>query len=324
MERVLSGMRPTGKLHLGHLLGALNNWKQFQDKYECFYMVADWHALTTSYTDTSLFHENIVNMVIDWLSVGISPKKCVIFQQSKVKEHAELYLLLSIITPIPWLERNPTYKEQITELKNIDLTTHGFLGYPVLQAADIMLYKSTIVPIGVDQLPHLELTREIVRRFNHFYGDIFPEPKERLTETPKLPGIDGRKMSKSYGNCIYLSDTPDEVAKKVHSMFTDPERIHVSDPGHPEGCVVYAFHQAFNSDEIQRVETECREAKRGCKACKTELIEVLKVAMSEIWAKQVELKESSDKVITEILDEGNEYATSIANKTMQEVKQAIF
>lgn len=323
MKRVLSGMRPTGKLHLGHLLGALNNWKHLQDEYECLYMVADWHALTTGYADTRLFKQNIVDMVIDWLSVGISPEKCTIFQQSCVREHAELYLLLSIITPISWLERNPTYKEQIIQLANVDLSTHGFLGYPVLQAADVLLYKATIVPIGVDQLPHIELTREIARRFNHFYGNIFPEPHEKLTQTPKLPGIDGRKMSKSYENCIYLSDTIDIAAKKVQNMFTDPTRIHVSDPGHPDGCVVYAFHQAFNSQNAEAVKTGCMEAKMGCRVCKSNLVDILKIVMAEIHEKQVEFR-SSPEMIEQILEKGNERASKIASCTRNEVMKAVF
>ncbi|MEK7275027.1 MAG: tryptophan--tRNA ligase [Candidatus Desantisbacteria bacterium] len=323
MKRVLSGMRPTGRLHLGHLLGALKNWQQFQDEYECLYMVADWHALTTGYADTKDFKQNISDMVVDWLSVGISPEKCTIFQQSRVKEHAELYLLLSIITPIPWLERNPTYKEQIIQLSNVDLCTHGFLGYPVLQAADILLYKALVVPIGVDQLPHIELTREIARRFNHFYGNIFPEPHERLTQTPKLPGLDGRKMSKSYGNCIYLSDSMETIAKKVQNMFTDPTRIHVSDPGHPDGCVVYAFYQAFNPQDAGRVKTECMEAKIGCRACKSNMVSILKECMTEIHERQAELKESP-QMIEMILEKGNVHASRIASDTMKEVKEIVF
>ncbi|OIP36930.1 tryptophan--tRNA ligase [Candidatus Desantisbacteria bacterium CG2_30_40_21] len=323
MERVLSGMRPTGKLHLGHLLGALKNWQQLQNEYECFYMVADWHALTTGYADTTAFKQNIMDMVVDWLSAGISPEKCTIFQQSHVKEHAELYLLLSIITPISWLERNPTYKEQIIQLANVDLSTHGFLGYPVLQAADILLYRATVVPIGVDQAPHIELTREIARRFNHFYGNIFPEPQEKLAQVPKLPGIDGRKMSKSYENCIYLADTMDIVAKKIQNMFTDPTRIHVSDPGHPEGCVVYAFHQAFNPQDEKIVKTECLEAKRGCRACKSNLADILKLIMAEIHERQIEFR-SSPKIIEQILEQGNKRASKIASCTMNEIMKAVF
>ncbi|MBI4752982.1 tryptophan--tRNA ligase [Candidatus Desantisbacteria bacterium] len=323
MERVLSGMRPTGRLHLGHLLGALKNWQQLQNEYECFYMVADWHALTTGYADTTTVKQNITDMVVDWLSAGISPEKCTIFQQSCVREHAELYLLLSIITPISWLERNPTYKEQIIQLANVDLSTHGFLGYPVLQAADVLLYKATIVPIGVDQAPHIELTREIARRFNHFYGNIFPEPQEKLAQVPKLPGIDGRKMSKSYENCIYLSDTMDAMAKKVQNMFTDPTRIHVSDPGHPEGCVVYAFHQAFNPQDAEIVKTECLESKRGCRVCKSNLVDILKLIMAEIHERQIEFR-SSPEIIEQILEQGNEQASKIASCTRNEVMKAVF
>ena len=230
-QRVLSGMRPTGKLHLGHMVGALDNWKQLQEEYECFFFAADWHALTTEYANTDIIQGSIQDMVIDWLSLGLSPEKSVLFVQSKIKEHAELHLLLSMITPLSWLERVPSYKEQQQELTNRDLSTYGFLGYPLLQTADIIIYKAHKVPVGVDQVPHVELSREIARRFNFFYGEVFPVPEPMLTEIPKLLGIDGRKMSKSYDNAIFISDTPQEVRRKVSLMFTDPNRIRRSDPG---------------------------------------------------------------------------------------------
>jgi tryptophanyl-tRNA synthetase len=320
--RVLSGMRPTGRLHLGHLLGALNNWKEFQTEYECFYMIADWHALTTTYADTSQFQEDIKQMLIDWLSCGISPEQCVIFRQSQIPEHAELHILLSTITPLGWLERCPTYKEQMKELSHLDLNTYGFLGYPVLQAADILVYKANIVPVGEDQLPHLELTREITRRFNHFYGKVFPIPDAKLTQTPKLPGTDGRKMSKSYNNCIYLSDSVDEIRKKVKSMITDPARIHPTDLGHPDVCTVFAFHQAFNNEGVDTIKYECQEAKRGCVECKEELTQILLDKLKYIHESRKELEKDTQQIIN-ILNEGKEKAREITSSVMLEVRHAM-
>ncbi|MGC8735358.1 MAG: tryptophan--tRNA ligase, partial [Dissulfurimicrobium sp.] len=240
MQRVLSGMRPSGRLHIGHLHGVLENWKRLQRTYECYFFVADWHALTTNYEDPSAIYGNIGEMVLDWLSVGIDPDKSTIFLQSDIKEHAELYLLLSMITPVPWLERNPTYKEQREQLTDKDLSTFGFLGYPVLQAADIIIYKAHKVPVGVDQLPHVELTREIARRFNYLYGEVFPEPDALLTAVPKLPGLDGRKMSKSYENSIFITDPPAVIRKKISTIVTDIERPRKDDPGDPERrCVAF-------------------------------------------------------------------------------------
>src|SRR5210317_532890 len=232
-KRILSGMRPTGPLHLGNLLGALANWVKLQDEYECFYFIADWHALTSDYEDTAQVHAYTREIIIDWLSAGLTPEKSTLFVQSQIKEHAELFLILGMITPVPWLERNPTYKEQVTQISNKDLSNFGFLGYPILQAADIIMYKPYGVPVGVDQAPHVEITREIARRFNHFYGNVFPEPKVILTETPKILGIDRRKMSKSYDNAIFLSDSPKEISAKVARMITDPQRERRSDPGNP-------------------------------------------------------------------------------------------
>lgn len=319
---VLSGMRPTGKLHLGHLLGALNNWKTLQNEYECLFMVADLHALTTTWTDTSGIRSNINEMVLDWLSSGVDPEKCIIFRQSQIQEHAELHLLLSIITPLGWLQRCPTYKEQMEQLSHLDLTTYGFLGYPVLQSADILLYKGNIVPVGHDQLPHLEITREIVRRFNHFYREIFPLPQPKLTQVPKLPGIDGRKMSKSYYNCIYLSDTKEEIQQKVREMITDPARIHPTDIGHPEVCTVFAFHQAFNKEAIEVISTECQEGRRGCVACKKELFSVLILSLKDIAFKRAELSANNSR-IADILEQGRDKAKKIAIATMAEVREAI-
>lgn len=320
--RVLSGMRPTGKLHLGHLLGALNNWKEFQRQYECFYMIADWHALTTAYADTSEFQNNIWQMLIDWLSCGLEPTKCVIFRQSQIPEQAELHILLSTITPLGWLERCPTYKEQIKELSQLDLHTYGFLGYPVLQAADILAYQANLVPVGEDQLPHLELTREITRRFNHLYGKVFPIPQAMLTQTPKLPGTDGRKMSKSYGNCIHLSDSENEIRKKVKSMITDPARIHPTDLGHPNVCSVFAFYQSFNKKGVEIVQDECQTAKRGCVQCKEEISEILISYLKDIQSSRKEWEQIPDKIIN-ILNEGKEKARQITASVMQKVRQAM-
>src|SRR5210317_49461 len=245
-KRVLSGMRPTGPLHLGNLHGALLNWVNMQETYDCFFFIADWHALTSDYEDPGQISGYTREIIKDWLSVGLSPEKSTLFVQSRIKEHAELFLILSMITPVPWLERNPTYKDQIVQINNKDLSTFGFLGYPVLQAADIIMYKANGVPVGVDQVPHVEITREIARRFNYFYGDVFPEPDAILTKTSKILGLDRRKMSKSYDNAIYLSDSPDEVRSKALQMITDPQRARKSDPGNPEVCNVYEFHRLYS------------------------------------------------------------------------------
>lgn len=332
MKRILSGMRPTGKLHIGHLLGALENWVKLQDDYECYYMVADWHALTSDYAETSELKENIYEMMRDWLAVGIDPKKSVLFRQSEVKEHAELHLLLSMIVPLSWLERCPTYKEQLQEIKDKDLSTYGFLGYPVLQAADILVYKAEFVPVGEDQLPHLELTREIARRFNNFYGNRFgkvlPEPQALLTQITRLPGVDGRKMSKSYNNAIYLSDSETSVKEKVLSMFTDPQKIRINDAGHPEqsGCVVYAFYLAFlpgqtgKPEKAKERKIECEKGKIGCVACKKELSEVLNNFLETYRQRR---EKWDEQAIKEILTQGKEKAKIIAQVTMSEVRQAM-
>ncbi len=321
IKRILSGMRPSGKLHIGHYWGALLNWVKLQTDYQCFYMVADWHALTTEYADTKDLETNVQEMVIDWLACGIDPEKSVIFRQSHVLEHAELHLLLSMITPLSWLERCPTYKEQMQEVKNKDLATYGFLGYPVLQAADILVYRATAVPVGEDQLPHLELTREIARRFNFFYGEILPEPQALLSESPKVPGIDSRKMSKSYNNSIMLSDSDNEIRDKAKQMFTDPKKIKVDDVGHPDGCVVFAFYKIYSPDYEARAK-ECSAGKSGCVACKKEIAEVLIKAISPIRNKRNELAEDKE-LVTKILNNGAELAQKEAKVTMDIVKNSV-
>lgn len=320
-KRILSGMRPSGKLHLGHLYGALSNWVKFQDEYQCFYMVADWHALTTDYADTSNVSANTKEMVIDWLTVGIDPAKSVIFRQSDIIEHAELFLLLSMVTPLGWLFRCPTYKEQLKEIKDKDIHTFGFLGYPVLQAADILIYKASAVPVGEDQLPHLELTREICRRFNNYYGELFPEPQALLTKAARVPGIDARKMSKSYGNAITLGEEPDSIKKKVQQMFTDPVKIRANDPGHPEGCVVFAFHEIFNKD-FKIIETECKQGARGCVTCKKQLMEFLESAIAPLREKRKALSAETG-LVEKILEEGGKKAKEAAFATMKDVRKAL-
>lgn len=323
MERVLSGMRPTGKLHLGHLLGALKNWKDLQDEYKCFFFIADWHGLTTDYADPSEFKENTIDMIIDWLAVGIDPSKSTVFIQSKIIEHAELHVILSMITPLSWLERNPTYKEQLQEISGKDLYTYGFLGYPVLQAADILIYKANYVPVGVDQLPHIELTREIARRFNYLYKNVFPEPDAKLTEIPKLPGIDGRKMSKSYENSILLSDGEDIIDEKVRKMITDPHRIRRNDPGDPTVCTVFAFHKIFTpEDEQAEIAHACKKALIGCTDCKLKLSLRLRTILKPIHGRRAELMKNKEKVWDILLD-GSINAQKEARKTLEEVRNAI-
>ena len=322
-KRVLSGMRPTGPLHLGNLLGALSNWVDMQATYDCFFFIADWHALTSDYENPTHIKGFIREMMIDWLSVGLSPEKSTLFVQSRVKEHAELYLLLSMITPVPWLERNPTYKDQILQLSNKDLSTFGFLGYPVLQAADIIMYKPDGVPVGVDQVPHVEITREIARRFNFLYGDVFPEPEALLTETPKILGTDRRKMSKSYNNAIFLSDPPDEIRRKVSEMITDPQRARRTDPGDPAVCNVFSFHQLYSDQEtIQRVDQECRGANIGCVECKQMMAENLIGVLGPIREKR-SYYEAHPDTVRAIIEDGDQKAQAVARKTMQEVRAAV-
>jgi tryptophanyl-tRNA synthetase len=323
MKRILSGMRPTGKLHLGHLFGVLENWKELQEGYECFFMVADWHGLMSEYEKPHDLKENIIDNVVDWLACGISPEKAHIFIQSQIKEHLELHLVFSIITPLGWLERCPTYKEQLREITNRNLSTYGFLGYPVLQAADILLYKADYVPVGEDQLPHLELTREIARRFKSIYKKgIFPEPQELLTESGRLLGIDARKMSKSYDNYIALCDEPGVITRKIQGMFTDPLRIKLSDPGHPAECNVHSYYALFAPQRKKEIDRLCAGSKIGCTDCKNELAGIVVKYLDPIRQKRSELLENKNR-ISDILDEGAKKAHTVALKTMQEVKELI-
>jgi tryptophanyl-tRNA synthetase len=320
MARVLSGIRPTGKLHLGNLLGAVENFKKLAGE-DSFFMIADWHALTTEYESHVSIRQNVLEVATDYLASGLDPKSCTIFVQSEVPEHAELALLLGMITPLGWLERNPTYKEQLRELQGRDLHTHGFLGYPVLQAADILLYKAEKVPVGEDQLAHLELTREIARRFNRLFRPVFPEPEAILTKSPRLLGLDGRKMSKSYGNTIELSDSPEIVDKKVMQMVTDPARKRREDKGHPEVCPVYSYHKLFNIDQEPTVAHECRNALRGCVDCKQEMGSHLKEFMKPVYERRKEWERKKDDV-WKILEAGSKRAREVAHETLREAKKA--
>lgn len=323
-KRILSGMRPTGKLHLGNLHGALENWIQLQTQYDCFFFVADWHALTTDYADTQQIRGNSWEMILDWLAAGLDPEQCTLFIQSDVKQHAELYLLLGMVTPLPWLERNPTYKEQQQQITSKDLATYGFLGYPVLQAADIIIYRAHGVPVGKDQLPHVELTREIARRFNHLYQrEVFPVPDALLTEVPVLPGTDGRKMSKSYGNCLYISEPEDQLVHKIRNMMTDPQRARKTDPGDPEVCPVFAYHKLYSTPEqITELAEGCRTAGIGCVDCKKILIGNVLERLRPIREKHEQLKGNMAGV-QEILRAGNGKAREEAGITMELVRDAI-
>jgi tryptophanyl-tRNA synthetase len=322
-KRVLSGMQPSGLLHLGNLMGALDNWRKLQDEYECYYFIADWHALTTQYADTSNVRTFVREMIIDWLAAGIDPEKSVIFQQSRLPEHAVLHVLLSMITPLPWLERVPTYKEKLEQVQDKDLHTYGFLGYPVLQAADILIYKADFVPVGIDQLPHLELTREIGRRFNAFYGEVLPGPQPLLTQYPKLLGTDGRKMSKSYNNTINLSDSPEEITKKIMAMVTDPARVRRQDPGNPDVCPLFALDRIFAPKEwCDHVDVECRRAGIGCVDDKKELLKHLLAYLKPIQDKRKELSADPGK-IAGIIAEGSAKARALAQKTLAEVNEAM-
>ena len=321
--RIVSGMRPTGKLHLGHYLGVLKNWIELQKENECYFFVADWHALSTSYEDKLNLRELSIELVRDWLAAGVDPTKSVLFVQSTIKEHAELYVLLNMITPLGWLERNPTYKDQLAQIKNKDIHTAGFLTYPVLQTADIILYDADAVPIGEDQRPHIEIAREIVRRFHHLFGcEVFKEPKELLSPTPRLLGLDGRKMSKSYNNAIYLSETKEEVWQKLRGAVTDPQRVRKSDPGNPEVCLIYDYHKAFSDEEtIKKVEEGCRTAGIGCVECKKWCLESIERVLEPMRERRAAI---SDDMIAEVLQKGEQRAKAEAAKKMQAVNEAVF
>jgi len=321
--RVLSGMRSTGKLHLGNYVGALDNWVRMQDEYDCFFEVADWHALTTDYADTSKVKENSLEVALDWLAAGLDPEKSVIFIQSHVPAHAELHLLFSMITPLGWLERVPSYKEQQENIKGKDLGTYGFLGYPCLQAADILIYKADVVPVGEDQVAHVELTREIARRFNQFYSksrDVFPEPKALLTPAAKLPGTDGRKMSKSYGNTILLTDPEPVVRQKLKTMVTDPARVRRTDPGNPDVCPVGDLHKIFSSkDTMAKVNEGCRSAGIGCIECKSWAADSLVNLLNPMQERRRKFEENPG-LAWDILEDGTERARKAAGETMKEVR----
>ena len=322
--RVVSGMRPTGKLHLGHLVGALRQWTNLQDSYECLYFIADWHALTSDYAKTDEISRYTYDNVTDWIATGVDPERSTLFVQSLVPEHAELYLLLSMVIPIPWLERVPSYKEQMEQLVEKDLSTIGFLGYPLLQGADVIIYGASHVPVGDDQVPHLELTREVVRRFHSFFGELFVEPQPLLTKFPRLPGLDNRKMSKSYNNTINLSDDEVTVRKKVMKMYTDPKRISADIPGTVEGNPVFIYHDAFNpdTDEVNELKTRYRAGKVGDVEAKEILARAINVVLEPIRARRAELCVRPG-LIREILFEGSKRARQTASETMKYVRQAM-
>jgi tryptophanyl-tRNA synthetase len=325
-KRVLSGMRSTGKLHLGNYVGALDNWVRMQDEYQCFFEVADWHALTTDYADTSRVKENSLAVALDWLAAGLDPEKSVIFIQSHVPAHAELHLLFSMITPLGWLERVPTYKEQRENIQDKDLGTYGFLGYPVLQSADILIYKADVVPVGEDQVAHVELTREIARRFNGIYrksGAVFPEPQSLLTPAPKLPGTDGRKMSKSYGNTILLNDPEPVLRQKLKTMVTDPARVRRSDPGNPDVCPVGDLHKIFSDRaRMDAVNLGCRSAGIGCIECKSWAADALVELLSPMQERRKKFEENP-RLAWDILEAGTDRAREVAAETMDDVRAAM-
>ena len=322
--RVVSGLRPTGNVHLGHLVGALKNWAALQDQYQCFYFVADWHALTSDYADTRGLTSYAYDNVADWIAAGLDPDRCTLFVQSMVPEHAELYLLLSMVIPIPWLERVPTYKEQRDQLAEKDLSTIGFLGYPLLQTADVVIYDAQYVPVGEDQVPHLELSREVVRRFHQFYGEVFVEPQPLLTSFPRLPGLDNRKMSKSYGNAIDLSDDAETVRKKVMQMYTDPKRIRADIPGTVEGNPVFMYHDAFNPDaaEVEDLKSRYREGKVGDVEVKQKLARALNAMLEPMRERRAKVLARPGRV-REILQDGSSRARRIASDTLDRVRDAM-
>ncbi len=323
-KKVFSGMRPTGRLHLGHLVGALQNWVKLQDEYDCIFSVADWHALMGDYEHSYCMAEYGSEMILDWLACGIDPERSILFIQSQVPAHLELQMFFSCLTPLGWLERNPTYKEQLREITTRDIQTYAFLGYPVLQAADILLYKAQAVPVGEDQLPHIELTREIARRFNFLYqADIFRDCEAILTPTPRLLGIDGRKMSKSYDNAINLSDSPEVIREKTSKMFTDSKRVRLNDPGHPEECNLYSYYQVFVPQKAAEVYDWCTGAKKGCTECKRTLAECVIEILHPIQERRQAYAKKPD-LVKEILEAGRKEAQAMADETMQQVRKAVF
>src|SRR5438552_13692009 len=320
-RRVVSGMRPTGRLHLGHYQGAVKNWIEISRKAECFFFSADWHALTSEYKDTSNIAEAQREMFADWIAAGLDPERCTLFIQSHVKQHAELFVLLGMIAPLGWLERVPTYKEQQEQLKEKDLNTYGFLGYPVLQTADVAIYGADAVPVGQDQVAHLELAREIVRKFNHHYGPVLVEPQPYLTDVPKILGLDGRKMSKSYGNAVEMGEDPESARKRIMVAVTDPARKRRHDPGHPEVCPIYHMHRAYSSPErVEFVDRECRSAGIGCVDCKKMLLESLIPALEKHRTARAQLDE---KRVDELVQLGTQKASRVAEETMTRVRDAV-
>ncbi|MHB2152817.1 tryptophan--tRNA ligase [Calditrichota bacterium GD2] len=319
-KRILSGMRPSGRLHLGNYAGALENWLKLQEEYDCYFFVADWHALTTNPAAAFSVEENTIQMIIDWLSAGIKPD-LPLFIQSKVKEHAELHLIFSMLITKERLERNPTLKEQVRDL-HAETILYGHLGYPVLQAADILMYKAHLVPVGEDQLPHVEITREIARKFNQTYAEVFPEPAPKLTTFSRLPGLDGRKMGKSNNNFILLSDSPEEIQKKVRTAVTDPQKVRKNDPGHPEICNVFKYHQKFNPEEVDEIEKDCKSGVLGCVACKQNCAAKIADYFAPLREKRVYYENHLDEV-RDVLNEGTRKARAVAEKTMEEVHKAM-
>jgi tryptophanyl-tRNA synthetase len=319
---ILSGFRPTGRAHIGNLIGALENWVKLQDEYSCYFEIADWHLLTTGYEATSEIQSNIIEMAADWLAAGLDPKKSVIFIQSQVKAHAELHLLFSMITPLSWLERNPTLKEQARDLKINENMNYGLLGYPILQTADILCYKATAVPVGEDQLPHLEMSREIARRFNYLYKPIFPEPKSLITRFPRVPGIDGKKMSKSLNNAIYIADSEEDILKKVKTCITDTSKVHKNDPGHPEICNVFQYHKIFNEGMTEETKRDCEAGTLGCVDCKKNAAKKIDEHISPIREKRNELLKNPG-YIREILNEGAVSAKRVADATLDDVNKCM-
>jgi len=317
MEILVSGMRPTGKLHIGHIFGALKNWKEYQDKYKSYFIIVDWHALTTNYQKNQELQEHIKEVMIDYLAFGIDPNKAIIYLQSMVKDVAVLHLILSMIVPLSWLERVPSFKDQIKELGK-DIATYGFFGYPVLMSADILAFNASIIPVGEDQLPHLELTREIARRFNYLYGPTFTEPKELLTNTPYIPGFDGRKMSKSYNNAIYIDDDEKNIKEKIMKYITDPNKIYKNSPGRPEICNVFSLHKAFENPELKEIEENCKKGTLGCVDCKLKLCNIINNYIAPIREKRKQIEKNKDEIM-DILKEGSKKAQEVVSNTLNQV-----